>query len=47
MYFEKDEAKKKELEEKLKSETIPAFFKQMITILTKNGGKYMVGKGVS
>jgi hypothetical protein len=45
--FEKDEEKKKELHEKMKNETAPAFLKLMTTILTKNGGQYMVGKGVS
>ena len=45
--FEKDETKKKELHESMKNETTPAFLKHMTTILTKNGGQYMVGKGVS
>ena len=45
--FEKDEAKKAELQEKMKNETAPAFLKNMTTILTKNGGQFMVGKGVS
>lgn len=45
--FEKDETKKKELQEKMKNETAPAYLKHMTTILTKNGGQYMVGKGVS
>ena len=39
--------KKKELGSKMKTEIAPTFFKNMITILTKNGGQYMVGKGVS
>ena len=47
IFFEKDEDKKKELEEKMQNETAPAFIKNMTTILTKNGGQYMVGKGVS
>ena len=45
--FEKDEDKKKGLEEKMQNETAPAFIKNMTIILTKNGGQYMVGKGVS
>ena len=45
--FEKDETKKNELKEKMKNETAPAFLKHMTTILTKNGGQYMVGTGVS
>ena len=45
--FEKDETKKKELHESMKNETTPAYLKHMTTILTKNGGQYMVGKGVS
>ena len=45
--FEKDEAKKNELKEKMKDETTPAFLKNMTIILTKNGGQYLVGKGVS
>ena len=45
--FEKDEAKKNELKEKMKNETTTAFLKNMTTILTKNGGQYLVGKGVS
>ena len=44
---EEDDAKKKELLEKMKNEIAPAFFKHMTEILTKNGGIYMVGKGVS
>ena len=47
VYFEKDEAKKKVRKEKLKVEITPEFCNQMTTILTKNGGQYMVGKGVS
>ena len=46
-YFEKDEAKKKELEEKMKNEVAPAWVKNMTTILTSNGGQWLVGKGVS
>ena len=46
-YFEKDETKKKELEEKMKNEVVPAFVKNMTTILTSNGGQWLVGKGVS
>ena len=46
-YFEKDENKKKELEEKMKNEVAPAFIKNMTTILTTNGGQWLVGKGVS
>ena len=45
--YEKDEAKKKELEATMKAETAPAFLKNMTAILMKNGGKYMVGNGVS
>ena len=47
IFFEKDEDKKKGLEEKMHNEIAPAFIKNMTTILTKNGGQYMVGKGVS
>ena len=47
IFFEKDEDKKKGLEEKMQNETAPAFIKNMTIILTKNGGQYMVGKGVS
>ena len=46
-YFEKDETKKKELEEKMKNEFAPAWIKNMTTILTSNGGQWLVGKGVS
>ena len=45
--FEKDEALKKQFQEKLKTETAPAFLKTMTTFLMKNGGQYMVGNGVS
>jgi glutathione S-transferase len=45
--FEKDDAKKKELQEKMKNETVPAYLKHMTEILTKNGGLYMVGKGLT
>merc|ERR1711953_392909 len=45
--FEKDETKKMELHESMKNETTPAFLKHMTTILTKNGGQYMVGKGLT
>merc|ERR1712223_1027564 len=38
-YFEKDEAKKKEV--------APAFIKNMTTILTTNGGQWLVGKGLT
>ena len=44
-YFEKDETKKKELEEKMKNEVAPAFLKNMTTIITSNGGNWLVGKG--
>ena len=37
---------KKEIENKIKNETIPAFLRQMSEILIKNGGEFMVGKGV-
>ena len=47
IFFEKDEDKKKGLEEKMHNEIAPAFIKNMTTVLTKNGGQYMVGKGVS
>ena len=47
IFFEKDEDKKKGLEEKMHNEIAPAFIKNMTTILTKNGGQYRVGKGVS
>ena len=47
IFFEKDEDKKKGLEEKMHNEIAPAFIKNMTTILTKNGGQYMVGKEVS
>ena len=47
IFFEKDETKKKELEEKMESEIAPAFMKHMTEILAKNGGNWMVGKGVS
>ena len=47
VHYEKNEEVKKELAEKMKTETAPAFLKTMTTILTKNGGQYMVGKGVS
>ena len=46
-YFEKDETKKKELEDKMKNEVAPAFLKNMTTIITSNGGQWLVGKGVS
>ena len=45
--YEKNEETKKELAEKMKTETAPAFCKTMTAILEKNGGQYMVGKGVS
>ena len=38
---------KKEIENKIKNEIIPAFLRQMSEILIKNGGEFMVGKGVS
>ncbi len=44
---EKDEGKKKELEEKMKSETMPSFLKLFEKILLKNGGKFYVGNNVS
>lgn len=47
IFFEKDEDKKKGLEEKMQNETAPAFIKNMTIILTKNGGQYMVGKGLT
>lgn len=47
VHFEKNEEVKKELGEKMKTETAPAFLKTMTAILTKNGGHYMVGKGVT
>ena len=37
---------KKEIENKIKNETVPAFLRQMSEILIKNGGEFMVGKGV-
>ena len=37
---------KKEIENKIKNEIIPAFLRQMSEILIKNGGEFMVGKGV-
>merc|ERR1712018_323156 len=46
-YFEKDETKKKELEEKMKNEVAPAFLKNMTTIITSNGGQWLVGKGLT
>jgi glutathione S-transferase len=46
-YFEKDETKKKELEDKMKNEVAPAFLKNMTTIITSNGGNWLVGKGLT
>ena len=39
--------KSKELQEKLKNETAPAFLQTVTNILKENGGQYMVGKEVS
>merc|ERR1712025_949553 len=38
---------KKELEEKMKNEVAPAWVKNMTTILTSNGGQWLVGKGLT
>ena len=40
---EKDEAKKAELKEKMKSETIPTWLKMMEGLLTSQGGNHFAG----
>jgi len=47
VHFEGDEAKKKEGCENLKTVIVPGFGKSMTAILTKNGGQYMVGNGLT
>ena len=42
-----NEPTKKEIENKIKNETIPSFLRQMSEILMRNEGEFMVGKGVS
>lgn len=45
--FEKDEAKKAELVKKLKDESMPKFLKFMTKKLKDNGGKFLVGSGLT
>jgi glutathione S-transferase len=45
--FEKDEAKKKTLSERMKKEDFPAFMKNMAKALEDNGGQYLVGSGLT
>ena len=44
---EADEAKKKELMEKAKTETVPQFLMQMDKALKSNGGNFLVGSGLT
>ncbi len=45
-WFEPDEAKKKEAQEKLKNETVPNALKLFEKTLAENGGKFLVGNSV-
>lgn len=45
--FEKDEARKAELEKKLKEETMPRIFGTLNNFLESNGGDYFVGTKLS
>ena len=44
--FEKDEKKKEELRKDLKEKDAPQFFGTIVKMLTKNGGKHLVGNKV-
>ena len=44
---EKDEAKKKEMAEKMKKEDIPPFMKNMAQALKDNGGQWLVGSDMT
>ena len=44
--FETNEEVKKELSEKIKTQSMPAFLANMTKILDQNGRMYMVGNGV-
>ncbi len=44
--FEKDEEKKKTLENTFKTETLPNYLKNMEKILTERGGKHFAGSDV-
>ena len=46
-YREQDEAKKAELMKKFGTETMPNTMAILEKLLTKNGGKYFVGKNVT
>ena len=46
-FYEKDEAKKAELFKKYMTENVPATMAILEKLLTKNGGKYLVGKDVT
>ena len=46
-FMEKDEAKKAELVKTLTTEVMPAFIGHFEAVLKKNGGKYLVGDGVT
>ena len=45
--FERDEEKKKTLEETFKNETLPNYLKNMEKILTSRGGKHFAGDAVT
>ena len=44
--FETNEEAKKELAEKIRTQSMPKFLDNMTKLLDQNGGEYMVGKGV-
>ena len=45
--FEKDAGKKAVLREKMKRETLPKILRQVGGYLNDNGGKFMVGAGIT
>jgi glutathione S-transferase len=47
LHFEKDPAKKAELEEKYTAENLPKFIKSMEKRLEENGGQWLVGSDLT
>jgi len=47
LHFEKDAGKKAALKEKMKTETFPKFLTQVGKVLNDNGGKFLVGGGIT
>ena len=47
VFYETDEAKKKELEEKLKNETVPSHFKFLETKLAGNASGFLIGDSLT